>query len=346
MKEILISAGPKATLVDTPIPKPAPGQIVIRTVIVGANPKDWKYAERFGTKANQGEDIAGVVHEVGEGVVEFKVGDRVAALHEFSTPYGAYAEFSLAWAYTSFHIPPNTSFEEAATIPLSAMTACMALFSRLPLPQPWSPVSSPLPLVIYGASSAVGCYAIQLAKRANIHPLICVAGKTSWHAETLIDRSKGDTIIDHRVGPEGVVAGIKQALRDASLPETSLKHAFDVISEKGSWKPIVQVLDPHGSITNLRPIDASEFPSTLQRSRTGVAGVHSQLDTRDWDKDFGYVFFRLFGRGLEEGWLKAQPFEVRKGGLNGVEGALRDLKEGRNNGKKYVVRIADTEGLS
>lgn len=73
MKEVLISAGPKATIVNSPIPNAGPGQIVIKTVVAGANPKDWKYPERFGTNANQGEDIAGVVHQVGKGVVEFKV---------------------------------------------------------------------------------------------------------------------------------------------------------------------------------------------------------------------------------------------------------------------------------
>lgn len=73
MKEVLIAAGPKVTIVDSPIPKAGSGQIVIKTVVAGANPKDWKYPERFGTNANQGEDIAGIVHEVGNGVVEFKV---------------------------------------------------------------------------------------------------------------------------------------------------------------------------------------------------------------------------------------------------------------------------------
>lgn len=73
MREVLIAAGPKATIVESPIPRAKPGQIVIKTVVAGANPKDWKYPERFGTNANQGEDIAGVVHDLGKGVVEFKV---------------------------------------------------------------------------------------------------------------------------------------------------------------------------------------------------------------------------------------------------------------------------------
>jgi NADPH2:quinone reductase len=73
MKELLISAGPKVTMIESPVPIPGPGQIVIKVVVCGANPKDWKRPEWQGTNINQGDDIAGIVHLVGEDVVEFKV---------------------------------------------------------------------------------------------------------------------------------------------------------------------------------------------------------------------------------------------------------------------------------
>lgn len=60
---------------------------------------------------NQGDDIAGVVDKVGANVTEFKPGDRVAAFHEMLTPSGSYAEYAIAWAHTTFHIPKATSFE-------------------------------------------------------------------------------------------------------------------------------------------------------------------------------------------------------------------------------------------
>ena len=60
---------------------------------------------------NQGDDISGVVHEVGKDVVEFKKGDRVAAFHEMFTPGGSYAEYALSWDHTTFHLPDTTSFE-------------------------------------------------------------------------------------------------------------------------------------------------------------------------------------------------------------------------------------------
>ena len=60
---------------------------------------------------NQGDDISGIVHEVGEGVSEFRPGDRVAAFHEMLSPHGSYAEYAVSWQHTTFPLPPKISFE-------------------------------------------------------------------------------------------------------------------------------------------------------------------------------------------------------------------------------------------
>jgi NADPH:quinone reductase len=105
----------------------------------------------------------------------------------------------------------------------------VGLYQRLELPEPWRPAKEPTPLVIYGAASAVGSYALQLAVKSNIHPLICVAGKSQDHVKSLIDPSKGDAVVDYRGGDEAVVEGIRKALGGAKL-----FHAYDAVSEKGS----------------------------------------------------------------------------------------------------------------
>ncbi len=96
---------------DVPIPKPNADEVLIRVVVSGSNPKDWKMPMWTGDKKHQGDDITGVVHEVGANVVEFKPGDRVAAFHEIGSANGAYAEYAIAWQHTTFHIPAKTSFE-------------------------------------------------------------------------------------------------------------------------------------------------------------------------------------------------------------------------------------------
>jgi len=298
--------------------------------------------------ANTGDDIAGTIHSVGEGVTEFKKGDKVAAFHEMMTSGGSFAEYAVAWAHSTFFLPEKTSFEEGAAIPLAAMTAVVGLYAgdRLALPQPFAPATKPIPLLVYGASSAVGSYVIQLAKRSNLHPLICVSGRAQQHVESLIDRSKGDTIIDYRKGNEPVVQGIKDALKGEKL-----QYAYDCVSEdeKSSPQNIAKVLDPAtGKATFVLPPQGdwngkfSAFEKSVQQSLTMVGSVHGKNEA---DRDLGYVYFRYFTKGLEAGWFRGQPQEIVPGGLSGVQSALERLKDGTVSAVKYVFKISDTEGV-
>lgn len=70
------------SIVDSPIPQPNDDQLVIKVVVSGSNPKDWKLPEWMGKSGNTGDDIAGIVYQVGANVTEFKPGDRVFAFHE------------------------------------------------------------------------------------------------------------------------------------------------------------------------------------------------------------------------------------------------------------------------
>lgn len=225
------------------------------------------------------------------------------------------------------------------------MTAAIGLFLRLELPDPWTPSPRSIPLIIYGGSTAVGSYAIKLAVRANIHPLIVVAGGGAHYVEKLIDRTKGDTIIDYRPGPDAVVEGIQNALR--STGHKQVEYAFDAVSAHGSTQNILRVLDPHGTITFVLPYQelAKTFPPTLHHSLTLVGCVHGTMGGTDHDKDFGYVYFRYFARGLAEGWFTGHPYEVRQNGLEGVDQALKDLKAGKASAVKYVFRIGETPSL-
>lgn len=113
MKEAVVDKATEVTIRDVDIPVAQPGQVLIKVVVSGTNPKDWKLPAWLpdAPAANQGDDIAGHIEAVGEGVSNFKKGDRVAAFHEMVTPAGSYAEYAIAWAHTTFHIPDKTSFE-------------------------------------------------------------------------------------------------------------------------------------------------------------------------------------------------------------------------------------------
>lgn len=212
----------------------------------------------------------------------------------------------------------------------------MGLYSpqQLRLPNAWTPATESTPLVVYGGASAVGAFVIQFAQKSNIHPIITVAGNGAQFVEGLIDRSKGDTIVDYRKGDDHVIQGIKDALKGQKL-----LHAYDAISEKGSHVNLGKVVSPGGVITTVLPADDELIPDGISLLRTMVASVHEN------EKELGFVYSRLIGRGLQEGWFKAHPHQVVPGGLNGIEEALKNLMNGKASAVKYVFRIEETPSL-
>ncbi|CAG8408395.1 unnamed protein product [Penicillium salamii] len=293
------------------IPKPGPGQVLIEVIASGTNPKDWTFPawmEEFrGT--NTGDDIAG------------------------------YAEYAIGEAYATFNIPDTISFEQAATIPLAAVTASLALFSRLGLPEPWfqekkwaqKPEGG---VLVYGAASAVGTFAIKLLQKANIHPIICVAGRGKEFVRSHLDGKKGDVLIDYRDGEGSVVDAIRNA-----VPGQSLGFALDAVSEKVSFDVLSQTLDPvWGAMAVVSPVGPENFPEKIRVEFTDVGRAHKD------DKEFTCVWSKFLACGLQEGWLTPHPHEVIPGGLGkGLQVALTNLKEGKASAVKYVVKVKDSQ---
>ncbi|KUJ14619.1 GroES-like protein [Mollisia scopiformis] len=369
MKEVIVHPTPDiwTEIHETPVPTPGPNEIVIRVIVAGSNVKDWLHLTALNVSLNSGDDVAGIVHSLGSDVSktsEFRTGDRVAAFHPMMTPHGAFAEYAVAPQHTVFKIPAGTSFEEAATIPLVITTAGITLFRRQNLPPPWSPrtpSSSPIPLIIYGASGALGTFAVKLARASNIHPIIAIAGANSTHVSPLLDEANGDTMIDYRVGPEELKKTVKEKLSRAGL---ECHHAFDAISSKsGTWIPLSQMLTAAtpgnrsylSVVSGANKYDEAEIQHGIEIVYTYVGTAHSgsyrtgmvkQPQDQELvrsDPEWTYVFFRYIAKMLAEGTLTGHPFVVVDGGLQGVEEGLRRLKAGEARGRKFVYRVSSED---
>ena len=108
-------------------------------------------------------------------------------IYDLIHQYGAYAEYTVALAANTFPIGPKTTYEDAATLPLAVMTAAIGLFVALQLPTP--PESGLAPptdqgIIIYGSSTSVGSFAVQLAKRAGFY-VIGVAGDSVEYSKSI-----------------------------------------------------------------------------------------------------------------------------------------------------------------
>jgi len=157
---------------DVEIPKPGPKDVVVRVEAAAANPLDYHYmrglpylmrlSSGIGSPSDQrmGVDFAGVVVETGDDVTKFAIGDAV-----FGGRSGAFAEYVLIPEDRSIAAKPdNVSFEEAAAIPIAAVTALQALRDD-------GRLKAGEKVLINGASGGVGTYAVQIAKAlgAEVH---------------------------------------------------------------------------------------------------------------------------------------------------------------------------------
>lgn len=366
MLEAIFQSFPKphVLLQETSIPIPPPKCLLIKVIVASSNPKDWQHPTSLRRSLNSGDDLAGTIAALGpDNPTSFKVGDRVAAFHPMLSPGGAYAEYALAPAATICHIPDLTSFEEAATIPLVSATAALTLFRRQGLPSPWSKTSqnsSQTPVIIYGASSSLGTFAVKLAKLSNIHPVIAIAGSNASYVSNFLDSAKGDMLLDYRVGGSQLISQVRLHLDSLGL---EAHHAFDCISEHDSWVPLSQMLDPISSdgvrnvlsvVSGAQKYDSPEIPMGVEVVYTYVGSVHTgayppqmpkQAPKEDakGDPEFVEEFFGWLEGALERREYEGHPFEVVPGGLGGVEEGLRRLRMGEAGGKKMVYRIEEND---
>src|SRR5438445_8768427 len=120
------------TYEDIPDPKAGPGEVVVKIHAAGVNPfetymRTGTYAVKPQLPYTPGADGAGVISAVGEGVREFKKGDRV---YVAGLVAGTYAEQTVCSVTVVHPLPQNVSFEQGAAIGVPYTTAYRALFQR------------------------------------------------------------------------------------------------------------------------------------------------------------------------------------------------------------------------
>ena len=175
-------------------PVPAEGELLVKVIASSVNPADWhsmtgkpyvmRLSSGFGAPkwGHRGIDFAGVVEALGPNVSTFKVGDEVFGAHG-----GAFAEYISVSATGSTALKPqNLSFEQAATLPVAAVTALQGLRDH-------GNVGPGTKVLINGASGGVGTFAVQIAKALGAE----VTGVCSTRNVELVRSIGADHVIDY-----------------------------------------------------------------------------------------------------------------------------------------------------
>jgi len=160
MKAIVVEhRGELGALKDVPKPQPGPHEILVRVTAAGVNPIDWKARDRGDRPLPMilGQDFAGVVSALGEGVTKYREGERVFGI---ARSHGAYAEYTIAGEDDRTNpvakISDSVGDADAASLPTAGITALGALESL--------EVREGTTLLVLGATGGVGSFAVQIAK--------------------------------------------------------------------------------------------------------------------------------------------------------------------------------------
>jgi NADPH:quinone reductase-like Zn-dependent oxidoreductase len=191
-------------LEDIDMPVVRGGDVLIRVGAASAFIGDWHmmtgtpYAIRLvsGLRAPKqhvlGQDLAGTVEAVGDGVTGFRSGDEV-----FGAGVGAFAEYATARPDRLASKPTNLSFEEAGTVPTTGCTALQGIRNV-------AKVQAGQRVLVIGAAGGVGSFAVQIAKAFGAH----VTGVSSTSKIELVRSIGADEVIDHT--QEEIVDGMRR----------------------------------------------------------------------------------------------------------------------------------------
>ena len=167
-------------------PEPGPGEVRVHVVTSGVNPSDWKRRQNAGPgtafpRVIPNQDGAGVIDQVGEGVPESRIGERVWLYQsQFGRPFGTAAEYTAQPSDRAVRMPDNVDFTLAAGLGVPALTAHRCVFAD-------GPVAGKTVLVPGGAG-AVGNMALQMARIGGAATIISTV---SGDAKAEIARQAG-----------------------------------------------------------------------------------------------------------------------------------------------------------
>lgn len=338
MRQILTSGNGGVNvmkIVDTPAPKPQKGELLIRVKAAGLNFADilarqGLYPDAPKTPAVMGYEVSGIVEAVGDGVDTSLTGKSVLAM----TRFGGQSEMVCVAATQVFEKPDSMSFEEAAALPVTYLTAYDLIHIM-------GSLKAGETVLIHNAGGGVGLAAIDIAKHNGAH----IIGTASSHKHDFLKNKGVDFVIDYRskdwlselfeyTNGKGVelitdpIGGSNFKKSYKALRSTGRLGMFGVSITSGKSGLV-------GKWNMMKMAVSLPFfhPVSLMNANKGVFGVNLGHLWHEGEKVGRWANEIL--KGYEEGWVhphvdKVFPFEK-------IGEAHRYIEERRNIGKVILV---------
>lgn len=315
MKAILYTRyGSPSNLHLTEVEKPVPGdnQILIKVHAASVNSYDWRHlrADPFFIRVMVGgffkpkhrilgADIAGKVEAVGRNVTQFKPSDDVFG----EGSYGGFAEYVCVDENRFILKPDNLTFDEAAAVPMAALTALQGLRDK-------GKIKAKQKVLINGASGGVGTFAVQIARSFGAE----VTGVCSTAKMDLVRSLGADNVVDY-------------TLEDV----TRNNQKYDLILDTAAHRSISdykRILNPDG-VYVLVGGSISRIFQLMFKSKTGVKNIGTMVASIN-QKDLLFL-----AELLKSGKIKS--IIDKRFPLADTAKALQYFEEGHTRGKIVIT---------
>jgi NADPH:quinone reductase-like Zn-dependent oxidoreductase len=303
---------------DVDKPVAADDQVLVRVRAASVNPLDWyqvtgrPYVARAGSglrtpkDGRLGVDLAGTVEAVGKTVTLFRPGDEV-----FGGAKGAFAEYVCVGQDRAVAKPTGATFEQAAAVPVAAMTALQGLSDRGRVQRGHS-------VLVNGASGGVGTFAVQISKALDTE----VTGVCSTRNVDIVRSLGADHVIDYT--REDFTRG---------------GHTYDLVLDiagNRSWSEYRRVLNPGARLVIIGGPRKNRLIGPLGHvALTTLAGRLSGKKAGFFIAKLNQPDLALLGELLETG--KLAPHIDRRYGLDDIVDALRYMGDGHAQGKIIIT---------
>ncbi|MDY7021930.1 MAG: NAD(P)-dependent alcohol dehydrogenase [Cyanobacteriota bacterium] len=257
---------------DIDIPKIKPDELLVKVSATSVNPVDWKIRKGdlqlisgYNFPKKIGADLSGVVVEVGERVKDFQAGDEI---YTFINPAsgGAYAQYAAVPASIAALKPSSMTHEEAAAVPVAALTALQSFFDL-------GKIRPGQKVLVNGASGGVGTYAVQIAKAIGTE----VTGVCSAANLDRVQQLGADAVLDYTEV-------------DFTQQETKYDIVLDAVG-KQTFANCEKILHPDGVYISTLPTleNAFAFAQTWLFPGKSAKLVLAQANRRDLDALRGWI---------------------------------------------------------
>lgn len=307
---------------DVEKPAPKDDEVLIRVHAASVNPYDWHFMRgtpyflRMMTGVRRpkftgiGVDAAGEVEAVGKNVAQFKPGDKV-----FGACRGAFAEYTCASQARLVPKPDNVTFEQAASVPIAAISALQGLRDK-------GHVQHGQKVLINGAAGGVGTFAVQIAKSFGAN----VTGVCSARNAEMVRSIGADEVIDY-AREDFTKSGQHYDVILDCVGNHSLLAYRRVLNPKGIYVVVGGSSSPW-MIRFLARLIAGPVLSLFVSQNMGTLGA--KIEKKDL-----IMLRELLGAG------KVKPVIDKSYGLREVPDAIRYLEKGHARGK-VVITLEDS----